>query len=82
MLVSLWVGLQSVALYGSSMLGGAVPAGQPLELEGATQPGLVTKSGLVLYGTDGKAVSAEETGSRSISAARQLNLVCWLRRCW
>lgn len=82
MLVSLWVGLQSVTLYGSSMLGGAVPAGQPLELEGMTQPGLVTKSGLVLYGTDGKAVSAEETRSRSISAAPRLNLVCRLHRCW
>ncbi|XP_003972661.1 mitochondrial 10-formyltetrahydrofolate dehydrogenase [Takifugu rubripes] len=50
------IGGQSVTLYGSSMLGGAVPVGQPLELEGVTQPGLVTKSGLVLYGTDGKAV--------------------------
>lgn len=39
------------------MLGGSVPAGQPLEIEGASQPGLVTKNGLVLYGTDGKPVS-------------------------
>uniref|UniRef100_A0A8P4KHB5 10-formyltetrahydrofolate dehydrogenase n=1 Tax=Dicentrarchus labrax TaxID=13489 RepID=A0A8P4KHB5_DICLA len=45
---------QTVTLYGSSMLGGSVPAGQPLEVEGASQPGLVTKNGLVLYGTDGK----------------------------
>lgn len=45
---------QSVTLYGSSMLGGSAPAGQPLEMEGASQPGLVTKNGLVLYGTDGK----------------------------
>ncbi|XP_076578540.1 mitochondrial 10-formyltetrahydrofolate dehydrogenase [Chaetodon auriga] len=45
---------QPVTLYGSSMLGGSVPAGQPLEVEGASQPGLVTKTGLVLYGTDGK----------------------------
>uniref|UniRef100_A0A8P4K4X6 10-formyltetrahydrofolate dehydrogenase n=1 Tax=Dicentrarchus labrax TaxID=13489 RepID=A0A8P4K4X6_DICLA len=29
-------------------------SGQPLEVEGASQPGLVTKNGLVLYGTDGK----------------------------
>lgn len=49
---------QPVTLYGSSMLGGAVPAGQPLEMEGASQPGLVTKSGLVLTGSDGKAVSS------------------------
>lgn len=71
MLVSLWVGLQKVTLYGSSMLEGGVPTGQPLELEGVTQPGVVTKSGLVLYGTDGKAVSAEETRSKSISSATQ-----------
>ncbi|KAM9335021.1 mitochondrial 10-formyltetrahydrofolate dehydrogenase [Symphorus nematophorus] len=45
---------QPVTLYGSSMLGGSAPAGQPLEIEGASQPGLVTKNGLVLYGTDGK----------------------------
>ncbi|XP_022605042.1 mitochondrial 10-formyltetrahydrofolate dehydrogenase [Seriola dumerili] len=45
---------QSVTLYGSSMLGGAVPAGQPLEIDGVSQPGLVTKNGLVLHGTDGK----------------------------
>ncbi|GAA6224517.1 mitochondrial 10-formyltetrahydrofolate dehydrogenase [Lates japonicus] len=47
---------QSVTLYGSSMLGGQVPAGQPLEIDGASQPGLVTKNGLVLYGADGKAL--------------------------
>lgn len=52
----LYVSPQSVTLYGSSMLGGSVPAGQPLEIEGASQPGLVTKNGLVLYGTDGKPV--------------------------
>lgn len=54
---------QSVTLYGSSVLGGAVPAGQPLEIEGAPQPGAVTKNGLVLYGSDGKAVSAAGTGA-------------------
>uniref|UniRef100_A0A8C5N4T7 formyltetrahydrofolate dehydrogenase n=1 Tax=Gouania willdenowi TaxID=441366 RepID=A0A8C5N4T7_GOUWI len=45
-----------VTLYGSSMLGGSAPAGQALEIEGAPQPALVTKSGLVLYGSDGKAL--------------------------
>uniref|UniRef100_A0A4W6EQB8 10-formyltetrahydrofolate dehydrogenase n=1 Tax=Lates calcarifer TaxID=8187 RepID=A0A4W6EQB8_LATCA len=35
---------------------GQVPAGQPLEIDGASQPGLVTKNGLVLYGADGKAL--------------------------
>lgn len=57
MLLCLYVLPQSVTLYGSSMLGGSAPAGQPLEIEGASQLGLVTKNGLVLYGTDGKAVS-------------------------
>ncbi|XP_069012416.1 mitochondrial 10-formyltetrahydrofolate dehydrogenase [Embiotoca jacksoni] len=47
---------QAVTLYGSSMLGGAAPAGQPLDMEGASQPGLITKNGLVLYGSDGKAL--------------------------
>ncbi|XP_040003073.1 mitochondrial 10-formyltetrahydrofolate dehydrogenase [Xiphias gladius] len=47
---------QFVTLYGSSMFGGPVPAGQPLEIDGASQPGVVTKNGLVLYGTDGKAL--------------------------
>ncbi|XP_036375979.1 mitochondrial 10-formyltetrahydrofolate dehydrogenase [Megalops cyprinoides] len=45
---------QPVTLYGSSLLGGAVPSGQPLEIEGTAQPGLITNSGLVLYGSDGK----------------------------
>jgi len=56
-MLPLFVLLKSVTLYGSSMLGGSAPAGQPLEIEGASQPGLVTKNGLVLYGSDGKAVS-------------------------
>uniref|UniRef100_A0A2I4CPS7 10-formyltetrahydrofolate dehydrogenase n=1 Tax=Austrofundulus limnaeus TaxID=52670 RepID=A0A2I4CPS7_AUSLI len=47
---------QPVTLYGSSMLGGSAPDGQPLELEGASRPGLVTKTGLVLFGTDGQAL--------------------------
>uniref|UniRef100_A0A8C7FSW6 10-formyltetrahydrofolate dehydrogenase n=1 Tax=Oncorhynchus kisutch TaxID=8019 RepID=A0A8C7FSW6_ONCKI len=47
---------RTVTLYGSSMLGESVPAGQPLEIEGASQPGVVTKNGLVLYGSDSKAL--------------------------
>uniref|UniRef100_A0A3P8UVX9 10-formyltetrahydrofolate dehydrogenase n=2 Tax=Cynoglossus semilaevis TaxID=244447 RepID=A0A3P8UVX9_CYNSE len=50
------IGDKTVTLYGSSMLGGSVPDGQPLEIDGASQPGQVTKNGLVLYGTDGKAL--------------------------
>lgn len=46
-----------MTLYGSSMLGGSVPEGQPLDIEGASQAARVTKNGLVLYGTDSKAVS-------------------------
>uniref|UniRef100_A0A8D3BPV1 10-formyltetrahydrofolate dehydrogenase n=1 Tax=Scophthalmus maximus TaxID=52904 RepID=A0A8D3BPV1_SCOMX len=38
------------------LAGGSVPTGQPLEIDGASQPGLVTNNGLVLYGTDGKAL--------------------------
>lgn len=34
-----------------------MPPGEPLEIEGAKKPGLVTKNGLVLFGNDGKAVS-------------------------
>uniref|UniRef100_A0A8C7FV59 10-formyltetrahydrofolate dehydrogenase n=1 Tax=Oncorhynchus kisutch TaxID=8019 RepID=A0A8C7FV59_ONCKI len=49
-------GAWTVTLYGSSMLGESVPAGQPLEIEGASQPGVVTKNGLVLYGSDSKAL--------------------------
>uniref|UniRef100_A0A8C7YWQ2 10-formyltetrahydrofolate dehydrogenase n=1 Tax=Oryzias sinensis TaxID=183150 RepID=A0A8C7YWQ2_9TELE len=47
---------QSVTFYGSSMLTGSVPAGQPLEIEGASQPGIISKNGLVLFGNDGKAL--------------------------
>ncbi|XP_063073201.1 mitochondrial 10-formyltetrahydrofolate dehydrogenase [Engraulis encrasicolus] len=50
---------QAVTLYGSSMLSGSVPKGQPLEVEGAAQPALVTSGGLVLFGTDGKAVQVK-----------------------
>ncbi|XP_048123872.1 mitochondrial 10-formyltetrahydrofolate dehydrogenase isoform X1 [Alosa alosa] len=50
---------QTVTLYGSSLLGGSVPKGQPLEVEGAAQPGLITSGGLVLFGTDGKAVQVK-----------------------
>lgn len=81
---------QAVTLYGSSMLGGgAVPAGQPLEMEGAPHPGVVTKNGLVLYGTDGKAVSAaviQETTSWTVSVALLLKVLCCPppppHRCW
>ncbi|KAE8615184.1 hypothetical protein XENTR_v10008436 [Xenopus tropicalis] len=45
---------QMVTLYGSSLLDGPVPTGQPVSVEGASKPGLVTKNGLVLFGNDGK----------------------------
>ncbi|KAI5213150.1 Mitochondrial 10-Formyltetrahydrofolate Dehydrogenase [Manis pentadactyla] len=47
---------QMVTLYGSSLLSSSVPPGEPLEIEGAKKPGLVTKNGLVLFGNDGKAL--------------------------
>ncbi|XP_049617677.1 mitochondrial 10-formyltetrahydrofolate dehydrogenase isoform X2 [Syngnathus scovelli] len=45
-----------VTLYGSSILQGSVPAGQPLDIEGASSQSLVTENGLVIHGKDGKAV--------------------------
>ncbi|KAM4881704.1 mitochondrial 10-formyltetrahydrofolate dehydrogenase isoform 1-T1 [Thomomys bottae] len=47
---------QMVTFYGSSLLKSSVPPGQPLEIQGAKKPGLVTKAGLVLFGNDGKAL--------------------------
>ncbi|XP_069620316.1 mitochondrial 10-formyltetrahydrofolate dehydrogenase [Ranitomeya imitator] len=43
-----------VTLYGSSLLEGTVPTGEPLHIEGASKPGFVTKNGLALFGKDGK----------------------------
>lgn len=40
-----------------------MPVGEPLDIRGAEKPGLVTKNGLVLFGNDGKAVSAFMFGS-------------------
>ncbi|XP_058856113.1 cytosolic 10-formyltetrahydrofolate dehydrogenase-like [Acipenser ruthenus] len=46
---------QKVTFYGSSLVDNATtPNGQPLEIPGASKPGLVTKNGLVLFGNDGK----------------------------
>ncbi|MBN3282291.1 AL1L2 dehydrogenase, partial [Polyodon spathula] len=47
---------QVVTLYGSSLLSGSVPTGQLLDIEGASKPGLITSNGLVLFGTDAKAL--------------------------
>uniref|UniRef100_A0A8C7T1G1 10-formyltetrahydrofolate dehydrogenase n=1 Tax=Oncorhynchus mykiss TaxID=8022 RepID=A0A8C7T1G1_ONCMY len=64
---------QTVTLYGSSMLGESVAAGQPLEIEGASQAGVVTKNGLVLYGSDSKALMVKNLqfeDGKMISAAK------------
>uniref|UniRef100_A0A669D2N5 10-formyltetrahydrofolate dehydrogenase n=1 Tax=Oreochromis niloticus TaxID=8128 RepID=A0A669D2N5_ORENI len=46
---------QKVTFYGSSLVDNETAVnGQPLEIPGASQPGIVTKSGLVLFGNDGK----------------------------
>uniref|UniRef100_A0A8C3IIW8 10-formyltetrahydrofolate dehydrogenase n=1 Tax=Chrysemys picta bellii TaxID=8478 RepID=A0A8C3IIW8_CHRPI len=45
---------QMVTFYGSSLLDGPVPPGQPLAIKSTTKPGLITKNGLVLFGNDGK----------------------------
>uniref|UniRef100_A0A673WAI8 10-formyltetrahydrofolate dehydrogenase n=1 Tax=Salmo trutta TaxID=8032 RepID=A0A673WAI8_SALTR len=51
----------------------SVPAGQPLEIEGASQPGVITKNGLVLYGSDSKALMVKNLqfeDGKMISAAK------------
>uniref|UniRef100_A0A8C8F6S9 10-formyltetrahydrofolate dehydrogenase n=1 Tax=Oncorhynchus tshawytscha TaxID=74940 RepID=A0A8C8F6S9_ONCTS len=51
----------------------SVPAGQPLEIEGASQAGVVTKNGLVLYGSDSKALMVKNLqyeDGKMISAAK------------
>ncbi|KAM8973914.1 mitochondrial 10-formyltetrahydrofolate dehydrogenase isoform 2-T2 [Pelodytes ibericus] len=45
---------QVFTLYGSSLLQGPLPAGEPIPIDGASKPGVVTKNGLVLFGNDGK----------------------------
>lgn len=56
--------LQKVTFYGSSLVdSGAAAKGQPLEITGASRPGMVTKTGLVLFGNDGKAVSQLKLGT-------------------
>uniref|UniRef100_A0AAV2M633 10-formyltetrahydrofolate dehydrogenase n=2 Tax=Knipowitschia caucasica TaxID=637954 RepID=A0AAV2M633_KNICA len=48
---------KNVTFYGSTLVGnGAAAKGQTLEIPGATQPGVVTKAGLMLFGNDGKAL--------------------------
>ncbi|XP_053724741.1 cytosolic 10-formyltetrahydrofolate dehydrogenase isoform X1 [Synchiropus splendidus] len=48
---------QMLTFFGSTLLEDGVDVcGQPLEIPGASQPGVVTKRGLVLYGNDGKAL--------------------------
>ncbi|MED6261214.1 Cytosolic 10-formyltetrahydrofolate dehydrogenase [Ataeniobius toweri] len=49
---------QEVTFFGSTLVdNGTVANGQPLEIPGASQPGIVTKTGLLLFGNDGKTVS-------------------------
>ncbi|KAI2663435.1 Cytosolic 10-formyltetrahydrofolate dehydrogenase [Labeo rohita] len=47
---------KNVSFYGSTLLeiDHSASNGQPLEIPGASRPGLVTKNGLVLFGNDGK----------------------------
>uniref|UniRef100_A0A4W5NTF3 10-formyltetrahydrofolate dehydrogenase n=1 Tax=Hucho hucho TaxID=62062 RepID=A0A4W5NTF3_9TELE len=52
---------------------GATAIGQPLEIPGASQPGLVTKAGLVLFGNDGKTLLVKNLqfeDGKMITAAR------------
>ncbi|XP_038132562.1 cytosolic 10-formyltetrahydrofolate dehydrogenase [Cyprinodon tularosa] len=55
---------QKVTFFGSSLVdNGTAANGAPLEIPGASRPGVVTKAGLVLFGNDGKTVS--RTGERT-----------------
>uniref|UniRef100_A0A8C8IA20 10-formyltetrahydrofolate dehydrogenase n=1 Tax=Oncorhynchus tshawytscha TaxID=74940 RepID=A0A8C8IA20_ONCTS len=52
---------------------GATAIGQPLEIPGASQPGLVSKAGLMLFGNDGKALLVKNLqfeDGKMIAAAR------------
>jgi formyltetrahydrofolate dehydrogenase len=48
------LGGQQTKLFGSRLWHGAVEPGREVELEGAARPGVVTKDGLMLAGTDGR----------------------------
>ncbi|KAG8539601.1 hypothetical protein GDO81_020666 [Engystomops pustulosus] len=49
-----------LTLFGSSFTtNGPNPEGEPLEIPGASQPSLVTKNGLVLFGNDGKTLTVK-----------------------
>uniref|UniRef100_A0A8C5MJY4 10-formyltetrahydrofolate dehydrogenase n=1 Tax=Leptobrachium leishanense TaxID=445787 RepID=A0A8C5MJY4_9ANUR len=64
---------QIVTLFGSSLLQGSVPAGEPLPIDGALKPGLVTKNGLVLFGNDGKMLMVKNLqfeGGKMIPASK------------
>ncbi|XP_058259532.1 cytosolic 10-formyltetrahydrofolate dehydrogenase [Hemibagrus wyckioides] len=48
---------KNVTFYGSTLVdNGSTAKGQPLEIPGASRPGLVSKNGLILFGSDGKAL--------------------------
>lgn len=48
---------KNVTFYGSTLVdNGSTAKGQHLEIPGASQPGLVSKNGLILFGNDGKAL--------------------------
>lgn len=44
---------QKLTFFGSTLLEGAPPQGQTLEIPGASRPAVVSKNGLVLFGNDG-----------------------------
>ena len=56
--------MQKVTFYGSTLVdNGTAANGKPLEIPGASKPGMVTKAGLVLFGNDGKSVRTSRTDS-------------------
>uniref|UniRef100_A0A8C4HEU9 10-formyltetrahydrofolate dehydrogenase n=1 Tax=Dicentrarchus labrax TaxID=13489 RepID=A0A8C4HEU9_DICLA len=67
---------QKVTFYGSSLVDNSPTNGQPLEIPGASQPGIVTKAGLVLFGNDSKALLVKNLqfeDGKMIAAAQYFN---------
>uniref|UniRef100_A0A4W4E8U4 10-formyltetrahydrofolate dehydrogenase n=1 Tax=Electrophorus electricus TaxID=8005 RepID=A0A4W4E8U4_ELEEL len=68
---------KNVTFYGSALVDdGSTAKGQPLEIPGASRPGLVTKNGLLLFGNDGKMLlikNLQFEDGKMIAAAQYFN---------
>uniref|UniRef100_A0A8C4HCY5 10-formyltetrahydrofolate dehydrogenase n=1 Tax=Dicentrarchus labrax TaxID=13489 RepID=A0A8C4HCY5_DICLA len=71
-----WAEPEPLTFYGSSLVDNSPTNGQPLEIPGASQPGIVTKAGLVLFGNDSKALLVKNLqfeDGKMIAAAQYFN---------